>query len=83
MSDLMSRFRADFDLWVRMLRTDGEPEEGIEEIRETIRAAWHDEELRKLWIEFVAEKAAFVRELDAMVFASLERIKAEALKKAA
>lgn len=78
MSDLKkitAQFRLDFADWEWLLREDGETDEGIKEIKEQIRTDWDNEELRKLWIDFVAGHAKFRRELIQMGKNLTEKVK--------
>jgi hypothetical protein len=72
----MNKFREDFELWEWQLRhLEKQPEESIAEIKETIRAAWENPELRELWIAHVKEKADQTRELWAMSKGITNRMK--------
>ena len=57
------QFKLDFADWEWLLKEDGETQDGINEIKEYIKSIWHEEEERDYWISFVAERAAFRREL--------------------
>ena len=78
MSDMKKKtqqFKLDFADWVWLLREDGETDEGINEIKLAIRNDWANEELKSLWIAFVADQAKFRRELISMSKGITERIK--------
>lgn len=78
MATVTKQFSADFDLWAESLRAEGESEEGIEEIREAIRAAFAEGgDATEYWRHRVAEEAAFIRQLRARGAGITARIRAE------
>ena len=48
-------FARGFAAWEAKLRGEGETSEGIAEIRQAVRDAWSNAELRELWIAFVRD----------------------------
>ncbi len=70
--------------WEFLLREEGYDDAAIEEIRQQIRDDWKDDDKRKFWHDFVAERSAFRHELIAMSRGITDRIKARMkLKEAA
>ena len=76
MSDLT--FKEQMADWEWLLREDGEPQSGIDEIKQCIRDDWGDLEKRAYWQAFVKERSDFRRELIAMGRGIADRIKASA-----
>ena len=75
----LNKFKEDFDLWAHHLKViDGYAQEEIEEIRSEVRAIWVELELRRLWIDYVANEADFVRSLQSIASGITDRIKANA-----
>jgi hypothetical protein len=75
--NLPREFVEDFALWEIDLREDGETDAGIAEIKQVIRWAWGDDELRQLWTDFVAKEAAKRRALIDMARGITERMKTQ------
>jgi len=70
-----AEFVQDFALFESRLREDGEPQEGIDEIKQCIRDDWADDEKRAWWQAYVKREADFMRELQAMSRGITQRIK--------
>lgn len=74
---LPREFVLDFALFEQRLREDGETQAGIDEIKQAVRDAWPNEEMRNLWTAHVRKEAEFMREIQQMTKDTFARIKAQ------